>query len=168
MTNQTEVYTKTLKRVLQYLSHRDRSEYEITKTIDKYLNKTETPADKKTAITNALLEKLKDLRLMDDSKLAESYILDVINSTKPKGSLAIKAYLYKKGIPKDIIKTALEKDYPENTEIILATKVATKFWQRMDTNKLFVSKKKLISHLKTKGFNPNIIYTAVDVITKKD
>ena len=159
-------YQKALAGVIRYLSERDRTEAEIIKRIEKYLNKTNLTSSQKQEIQEKILTTLGDMNLVDDKAFVEEYIRNVINSSKPKGKRAIENFLCKKGVAKDIIQTVLDKKYTETIETTLALKVAKK--KLGDLALTYLTKRKLINHLQSRGFQIYIIYTVVDTITKKD
>ncbi len=136
-----EVYNKTLKYVLTKM----RSTYEI----EKYLEKYEISLADKEKIVN----KLKNINLLNDKMYAEAYISDKINLSND-GPLKIKNELLCKKVDESIIESELEK-YDKEIFIEKIKKLISKKKNTKYSN--YVFKQKLNLYLINLGYESSDI-----------
>ena len=132
---------------LAYLSYQLRSEKEIK----DQLRKKEISQEG----INYVIDKLKELSLLDDLVFAESYVRTVMK-TQDKGPGQIKQSLIKKGIPGDIIEKALEL-FTFDTQETAANQLAEKALRRYRSNSHKEQVQKVRQHLFTKGYDGDVI-----------
>jgi len=105
-------------------------------------------------ICDKVIKLLKEYGFIDDEKLSDSYISQKLKS---EGSNKIKTYLYKKGIPEDIIKEKIfniNEEMEEETAFNLAVKKYNILIKtEKDTRKLY---KKIGDYLLRKGYSYEI------------
>ena len=139
---------KLLNKVLKLLSYRPRSVFEIKLRLKKL-----TPAVKDI---NTVINKLLDEDLLNDQKFADWWV-DQRVTHRPKGNIALKSELFKKGIDRDIIDSALLDLTQEKT---LAKKLLN--------SKKITLKQKAYQYLRTRGFSPESILSAIDELAFKE
>ncbi|MGO2084081.1 recombination regulator RecX [Vagococcus sp.] len=128
--------------VLNYLSFQLRSEKELR----DYLKKKEVSSEG----IYTIIEKLKDLKLVDDLVYAESYVRTQIR-TSDKGPIVIRQQLIKRGIAVATIEQALQQMTPE-IEFELAYQVAEKALRKYQKKSHRERINKTRQYLQTKGF----------------
>jgi len=151
------LFEKFYARSLSFLSYRPRSTFEL----ERYLNKK---ADSKNfqvkKVLTRIIKKLAQKGLLDDQKFALWWVKQRLEF-RPKGKLALKKELYKKGVDKNIIDQVLSK-FDEK-------QILKKFYQKKLKKKplLLKNKQKLIAYLKRRGFLWRSIKPLVDEINNK-
>ncbi|HSX39213.1 MAG TPA: regulatory protein RecX [Candidatus Saccharimonadales bacterium] len=156
------VFEKAYNRVLNFVAYQQRSEHEVIGRINRYLSKvTSLSIDQKQEVKDKILAEFKDQKLINDDNFAKMYVSQKMQSPKPASKLIIERFLYKKGIPKDIIKEATSVISSEN-EFDEAMKAADKKFRNLKLNDLRKAKQKLTAYLFSKGFQPSTVYSVVD------
>ncbi|MEQ7221885.1 recombination regulator RecX [Vagococcus fluvialis] len=144
---------------LSFLNFQLRSEKEIK----DQLKKKEISGEGITYVIN----KLKDLSLLDDLVFAESYVRTVMK-TQDKGPQQIKQSLFKKGISEENISKALELfvfDDQEEAAKRLAEKALRKYQSKSHKEQI----QKVRQHLFTKGYSGDVINIVMsDLEVEKD
>ncbi|MFW7395062.1 RecX family transcriptional regulator, partial [Vagococcus fluvialis] len=144
---------------LSFLNFQLRSEKEIK----DQLKKKEISGEGITYVIN----KLKDLSLLDDLVFAESYVRTVMK-TQDKGPQQIKQSLFKKGISEENISKALELfvfDDQEEAAKRLAEKALRKYQSKSHKEQI----QKVRQHLFTKGYSGDVINIVMsDLEIEKD
>lgn len=146
-------------RVLNFLSFRARSEYEI----DFYMLRKGWAEEIKETIKN----KLKQLKLIDDEDFARQWISSRSNS-RPAGKSQVKYELIKKGIGKEIINKLLTEERTTVTEELLAGKLCRKKLERLKNLPLGEKREKLFGLLSRRGFSSETAVEAIDKLLKKE
>lgn len=159
MTDSKEDFSVCFDKVLNFLSYRARSEYEIS----YYMLRKVWP----TEIQQQIIEKLKHLGLINDEDFARQWISAKSNS-KPEGLTLLKFQLKKKGISKEIIEKLLLEQRDGSTEEILAKKVATKRLEKLKNLEPKEKKEKLYGFLTRKGFASGLALRIIDKLLKKE
>src|SRR5262249_40740911 len=90
-----------LDAALRFLSHRQRSEREVRRR----LNEKEHDPER----IDRVVERLQEVRLIDDGEFAD-YGLTQRQLHKPRGERALRAELFQKGVPREVVDEALEND----------------------------------------------------------
>ena len=153
---------KILDKVINFLSYRIRSSKELSDRMETYLSKEKISEDEKAAIKSWVTAELQSLGMIDDHKFATTFVEEKAHSKKPLSRFAIKNYLFRGGISKEIIEDVL-KDYTKTYEMASTMIIAEKKLgsMRKGLDKITV-KRKLISYLIGKGFSPESVYAVVD------
>ena len=144
-------------RAIHFISYKPRTSSEIRYFAQKYLKKIDFPAEEQESLIEGVLFFLRDLRYIDDLDYAQSYILEQQQLSIPRGPKYVYQFLSKKGIPSDVIESALETHFPEDMEKFCIEKILAK--KNYPTNKL-------IQYLLRRGFNVGLIYTLIDTVAK--
>lgn len=145
----SEEQSKAKNYALNLLSYRQRSEKEILKKmIDKgYENN----------IIDSTINFLKENKFLNDREFTKSFIRDRVNIRK-LGRNRIKMELYKKGVDKELINEALEKEIEYDLEYETAKELALKkistTYKKDDKNAQY---RKLYGFLQRKGYSNDII-----------
>ena len=157
---QKEELSKLMDRVLHFLSYRPRSEKEITDYLIKKIAAKENikyHQAKDSPLIAQVIEKLKRYKYINDLEFAKWFISSRIKS-KPKGVRLLKLELFRKGISKDIVEKVLSKNLNQNELAKKAIEKKIKKWQKLPDLEL---KKKLYSHLSSRGFDFETIKQAI-------
>lgn len=156
------------EKVLRFLSYRPRSEKEVRDYADGKLapRKGKTPAyhrrAEKAKIIDKIISKLKKQGLIDDQEFAEWWAEQRIRF-RPKGTIALKIELRKKGLNKEIIEAAIEKI----DEIALAKRALQKklkSFRKLPSEK---GRQKIIDFLARRGFPWPVIQKVLAEISQK-
>lgn len=99
------------------------------------------------AVVEYVLEKLRDYRFVDDKDYAETYVENV---AARKGRRLIKAELFKKGIAKEQIESALE-NLDEDTQVQAASDILVKYMRSKTADRETLAK--AFRYLMSKGFD---------------
>ncbi|MDY3705369.1 recombination regulator RecX [Vagococcus lutrae] len=142
------------QRSLHYLSYQLRSEAEVK----RYLRDHEIAED---AISD-IMGKLKELKLIDDTQYAESYVRTQMRMGD-KGPQVVLQQLRKRGIAPDCAEEALSL-YDTETALENAAKLAEKAFRRYRKDSFQHQQQKVLKHLVTKGFSFDVGQAAIDVL----
>ncbi|MDY6065116.1 MAG: RecX family transcriptional regulator [Finegoldia sp.] len=141
-------FETAFETALNFISYKLRSSYEVrNKLLSKKFN--HETIDK-------VLEKLEDLKLIDDYSYCKIFINEKINSSD-YSKRRIENYLFKKGISKDIYKDYLENLYNYDLEYEKASSIVDKkirSWSKKYSG--YQLKNKIITFLMQKGFSYDI------------
>lgn len=111
-----------------------------------------------------VLERLKELKYLNDSGYAEDYIADKIRF-RPRGKFLLARELKLKGLDSDLIKNALEKQNIDESGIAAqALERKMRQWQNLPLQK---QRERAYRFLASKGFEPDAIYKAVNCCYSK-
>ena len=146
------------QKSLNYLSYQLRSEKEIK----DYLKNQEIPFQQIAQI----IDKLKELSLLDDKIFAESYVRTAIRTTD-KGPQGVKEFLMKKGVDQAVIEEALTLfDTAHQKELgqKLVDKMARKYQQKSQKERI----NKIRQQLFMKGFHSDVIAVLMDELAFED
>ena len=156
--SEDEIYQRTLAKILDFISNRARTVFEVERKLDKLIVGDVVKINRN--IKAGIMEKLSQLKLLNDSQYAKDYLNEKINSSRPVGSGAIKKFLYRKGVSSELIKDIVSdfsaKDENEAIEKLLDHKMRT------ITKRDLKTKNKIIRFLLYRGFSSNAVFTAVD------
>ncbi len=142
----TEVYTKALG----YISYKQRTVRETSKRLQK------DGYDEK--LIEEAISRLSDSGLLNDQSFAEQWV-EERQSLKPRSRRALRQELQRKGIPENLIQSAVEDvdDFQTACEI-----AAGRVW-RYEGLSEFDFRKKLGTYLAGKGFQ----FDVIDEVTRK-
>jgi regulatory protein len=143
---QLSVDDKLYNQVLGYLAIRPRSAWEIR----TYLERKGSP----TPLTDKLLNKLSDLRLIDDESFARSWV-ENRRLLKPTSRRRLRLELRQKHVSDEIIEAVLEED--ETTDQTTLQDLITR--KRKQTK--YQDDTKLMQYLARQGFNYDDIKSAL-------
>lgn len=149
-----DMVQKAFQRALAYLSHNLRSEKQVR---DDLIDKEyEDQADE-------VIEKLKDMNLLNDLELAKSYVRTSANINR-KGPRNIQNELFRKyGVDENMQLDALE-EYPADQQLENAIHLGNKKIKQSKKNSSFDTKNKVKQFLMQKGYDKDIIDEAIDLL----
>jgi regulatory protein len=135
---------------LRLLSYRARSEKELRDRLEKkgFSERSISP----------VIQSLKDAKLLDDATLA-GQLRRQVQEIKVLGYGRAKAYMLKRGLPRDIVESALEFDGQE--ELRKAQKLVGKKLKSMGNCLTVDDKKKLWNFLARRGYSFGTIRDAL-------
>ncbi len=146
-------------KVLNFLSFRARSEYEI----NFYMLRKNWPEE----VRKKIIDKLNELKLINDEDFARQWISSRSNS-RLAGRSQVKFELIKKGIDKEIINKLLAEERTSTTEKLLAEKLCRKKLERLKNLPLGEKKEKLFGLLSRRGFSSETAVEVIDKLLKKE
>ncbi len=148
-----DVYFKAMKRCLDYIQYRPRTRKEIQTRL--------TQLAVSEAISEQIVGKLDEMRLIDDSEFARMFVESRVRS-KGFGATRIKQELIHKGVSAEIADIALKAGYPEGEresqleqQIVMAER---KYRKEAD---LRSREHKVIQFLIRRGFEAGAIRDAI-------
>lgn len=163
----TTLYEKLMNAGFRFVSYRPHSEREIKDFLKRTLHRWKTAG----SLTEAkVLDRLKDYGHVDDGKFAAWWI-EQRGVFRPKGEMAIRMELSKKGIPKSIIDeafTRLRQGEGKFDELESARKVIQRKIVKIGQLPIIEQKKKLYTFLAQRGFSSGTIAKIIDETTQKD
>lgn len=142
------------RKAVRYLDYRPRSEKEIRKKLSG-LDCSETEIGK-------VLDRLREIHLVDDEDFAERWV-DERSSSKPRSRRMLQYELRKKGIPEEMIQTALENVDDSRSAFELARGRMAR-WEGLEYRDF---KKKLGSFLAGKGYSWDTVSRTADRIWRE-
>lgn len=153
--NKDKSYNFALDKALKHLSYKPRSIYEVQTFLEK--------KKIKNSIINRVLSYLKGKKYIDDRSFANLFIEQRVRF-KPRSLFAIGYELKQKGISQEIIDQALCKyddiDLAEKT-----VQIKLESWKKFDD---CTFKKKLMNHLRYRGFSFEISLSAYNRFKKRE
>ncbi len=133
----------TLDAALNYLSYRARSEKETR----DYLAKREAAPE----VAAAVMARLKELRLVDDRNFAQKWV-EERQRLSPRGAVALRQELRRKGIDAATVEGALPEDDPEE-----AYRLACRRAGRLDRSDRQAFRRRLASYLLRRGYSYDLV-----------
>ena len=134
---------------IRFLSYRPRSEWEIEKKL--YDKKYQSNIIKNT------INWLKEERLIDDHDFAIQWIRYQIGK-KPAGRIKLRNELYKKGIDRKIIDSAVDSFFEQDAdELELASQLVRKKQLSLQSKNMLLDPSKITSLLHRQGFSNTVI-----------
>lgn len=146
-----------LQMAYNYVSYQLRSEFEML----QYLKKKEIANHDRKKI----VERLKELNLIDDLVFAESYIRTQMR-LGDKGPFHLSQQLKKKGIPEAFILKALEL-YTEEDQNDVALRTAEKSLKKNSNRSHREALNRVRTHLMQKGFGSEVIQFALNELPQE-
>lgn len=157
-----EIYSKVYTKVLNFLSYKQRSRYEIEKRLKKYLDKVKSISKKEIdEIYCEVLDQIEKDGYIDDKYFTQTYLNTQRNSPKSKSVMQLRQFLLKKGISRELIQTELE-NIDDDFEIESIKKAAKKKLNQLKDKRDIVRKQKLLKFLVRKGYKYQNVYSVVD------
>lgn len=154
------MYETLLQAAYRFVSFRPRSEREITDFLKK---KSGTSSTAESATIVRVIEKLREYGHADDRKFVQWWI-DQRNSFRPKGGIALKSELLRKGISRSLIEEILDS----SGEVEGAKKVIQKKLVLWAQKPIIEQKKKVYTFLAQRGFSSGTIRKIIDGLGEKD
>lgn len=151
-----DVQQKTYDAVLNFVSFRPRSEYEVR----RYLNRRKTPPD----LTDRLVARLTANGLLDDDAFARFWV-ENRSTFNPRSDRALRAELRSKGVDDGTITAVLPQD-----DSAAAYDAATRRARRMvavagaDAD---IFRRKLLGYLQRRGFSYDVARETVDRVWRE-
>lgn len=156
---QEDNFSKAFSRAVNYLSYSLRSEKEVRDDLVKHEFSLETAVN--------VIEKLKEMKYIDDLTYAESYTRTAAN-LNGKGPYNIRQELKKRGIKETVIEQAL-LEYPMDQRVENGIAAAKKVLKRTKRSSSKETTNKVRQGLMQKGFNNDEITEILDQVdTEKD
>lgn len=112
---------------------------------------------------DAVIERLKELNYIDDLRFAQSFL----ENSSSSGINAIRFKLKSKGISDEIINSVLE-NVKDDDQIVRAVEIIKKQMPRYSKYEIFEQKRKLNDFLYRKGFQWDVIKSAIDKVFSED
>ncbi|GEK29635.1 regulatory protein RecX [Furfurilactobacillus siliginis] len=138
---------RAYNRALDYLSGQLRSEREVEEKL--------ASLEIEPGVITDTLQRLRDLRLVDDQAYANAYVRTIRN-TSDKGPIVIRQNLRRKGIGENLIDRALE-EFAGDEQVENGVTVANKLAKHYARKPFSTQKQKVIQGLMTKGFTREVI-----------
>ncbi|MCX6734281.1 MAG: regulatory protein RecX [Candidatus Peregrinibacteria bacterium] len=171
-------YEKLIQYALRIIAKKRYTSFEMEKKLKLFVAKQEKIAQRNeeedleegiekslfSADIEKVLERLKELKYLNDSGYAEDYIADKIRF-RPRGKFLLARELKLKGLDSDLIKNALEKQNIDESGIAAqALERKMRQWQNLPLQK---QRERAYRFLASKGFEPDAIYKAVNCCYSK-
>ncbi|MQF97994.1 MAG: regulatory protein RecX [SAR202 cluster bacterium] len=143
-------FQKALSQALRYISYQQRSVFEVrTKLLAKY------PLD----TTEAVLQRLRELLLLDDERFAAQWVESRIKG-KPRSIKLLSVELSRKGISSEVIASSVSNVDDEHNAYV----AGKKFLDKRMLNGVNKVKLKLLGHLTRRGYSYTVIRKAVEML----
>jgi regulatory protein len=157
---EAENIDKIFNKVLNFISYRMRTRWEIEQRLDKYLYEAALTPVLKEKFKITILEKVERVGLINDEDFVKVYVEGQKTVRTPLGLQKIKEFLFKKGVTQSIIDKYLVS-YTTDIERKGADIVASKKIRKMDLSD-YKDKQKLWKFLAGKGYTSDVIKAVVD------
>jgi len=132
--------------------------YTVSEVQKKLSNLCKNHPDIEVDIINEVINRLIELKYLDDNQFVKDYVLSRIQF-KPRGISLIKQELRVKGIDKNIIAIGFEDlDYDESKACLDLIEKKSRLWTKHPIQK---QKEKAFQFLASKGFSKEAIYTSL-------
>ncbi|MFC1700025.1 regulatory protein RecX [Patescibacteria group bacterium] len=151
-----ELYEKIYSKVLYFISHKPRSEKEVTDKISTLTQNEEI----KEKITSDLMDK----SYIGDVSYAEEYVREIIGSRKPCSKRKMKHFLFKKGVPREVVTVAFNLIPPE-FEYQNALKEGKRKLNTILGADSFTKKAKISDFLYKKGYPSSAVSRVIDTLS---
>jgi len=169
--------TPVFAKALRYLSYRSRSEKEIRdylkkkmvnrhsglSRIDSGVDTQVSPQNDEKFIIDAVIQKLKDIQLLDDAAFAKAWVRSR-TEYRPRARNIIKLELRQKGISDDIIEEVLADKTEGKDDSTLAQQLLEKRKKRYEGMEKQERYQKAGGFLARKGFSYDVIKSAIDSV----
>ena len=146
-------FLKALNSAYRLLAVKDRSERELA-------GRLSAKGFTREGVYKAI-EHLKKEGLVDDARFARKWIADCM-ALRPRGPLAIKDELTKKGLEKDLIVAIMGDDSTGYNEYDLARSLAEKKISESDSRDSYKRRKTVYGYLARRGFSFDVINDILD------
>ena len=158
-----EIFDKVYSRILHFISHKPRSEKEVSDKIDSYNADYTISSEDFSNIKEEIIDDLMEKRYIRDLDYAEDFIRGAINSRKSRSKRKIKQFLYKKGVSRGVITKALGL-LPPNYDYEKALSEGKKKLRIIFSADKFTKRAKLYNYLYQRGYSSSTISRVVDTL----
>ena len=158
-----EIFEKIYSRILHFISHKPRSEKEVSDKIDSYNSDYTISSEDFSNIKEEVIADLMEKRYIRDLDYAEDFVRGAINSRKSRSKMKIKQFLYKKGVSRDVVTNALSL-MPPNYDYENALSEGKKKLRMVFGADKFTKKAKLHNYLYQRGYSSSTISRVVDTL----
>lgn len=148
------------QKALNFISYRPRSEKEVRDYLKRKHKKKAQDDAKGAALIDQSIKKLKKRGFLDDHDFAKWWIKQRLDF-RPKGKIALKSELFKKGVDRKIIDDIL-KEISVKDELKAARRIYEKALKQLKSVEPKKRKQRLISRLSSRGFFWEVIKTLID------
>lgn len=165
-----EQINKLMKRIYRLFAIRDRSEKEIRDyfKLKNYKLKIKNKEQFSNLAIEALIEKLKQLQMINDEQFTKKWI-ESRRRSKKLGIKAIKQELFQKGIDRELVNKLLSNQAIEQvSEGQLAQQALERKMKAWQNLKPLEFKKKAFGFLGRKGFEYDVINKTVENFLRKN
>lgn len=167
------LYKRLLGTALNFTSTQARTEFEVKRKLGGVLQKLQKrnpdliSENDFNELVLRILEFLRESHVVDDEHYAKTYVYQQSYSKSPKSRLAVKSFLMKKGIDKEILNESLSEMSREG-ELQAIEQHAIKKLRILKARGYpkNVLKNKLATYLASKGYGMSGIFAVID--TKLD
>jgi len=155
----TQIESFVFNRCLLYLGYRIRSTKEIKDYIKKIVNNHSLEESFKQELVENTIKRLQELKLIDDLAFAKVYIEQQSQGKNPKGPLAIKASLAKKGISSKIVSALMPptSQIPQTLHALAQKRLS--YYKQKDHK---TARQKTLHFLLSRGFLLDTAIQAID------
>ena len=156
-----DLQSKILSKILDFISYQRRSERELKEKLNLHLLKYVSDENLREVLKEKILGKIRELGLVDDAAFAKAYVSGQLLSRNPAGKFKLKQFLFKKGIPSEIIHDALESyESPKELEGALAASERKLKLIKAPNERERMAK--LWKFLASRGYSSDVIKAVVD------
>ena len=152
-------YLYLKKKALEIIARKRVSEKELRRK----LSSMKPPP----ARLNRLIDELKSYRFIDDYELAVALVRSQLNA-KPSSRRYIARKLFLRGIPEKTAARAMAKELEGYDERNAALKTAAKKFKSVENLPTVKAKKRIADFLRSRGFDWDAIYAALDGLFQND
>jgi regulatory protein len=161
MHNNQKLFDTALNKVIDFLSYSSRTRKEVLSRVEKYLSKKDLTTQEENEIKEYVLKEVDKLNLLNDKLYAKNYVEGRIRAGKSISKRKIQDFLYKKGVDKETIETAIQS-YTPDMEVDLVKQLAEKKLKTLKYKDKYSGKRKLAAYLLGKGFSSSIVFETVN------
>ena len=154
LNNKDDLLEKVYSKIMYFMAHKERTEFEVERKFDFILKNYALSSSRREELKNQTLQSLRESKLLDDERYAETYVKQQVNGIKAVSRRKVVDFLRKKGVPVNIIEECVV-DFDEEVEFRNALKLGK-------TRK----GKDLYRYLASKGFSSDVIRGVVDTLAE--
>lgn len=160
-----DIYQAMLEYAFNLISRKRYTNGELQKKIEAKIKKIKPEPGERSedaapgAIVEKIILRLNELEYLNDEQFVQDYIADRLKY-KPRGIMAIKMELFKKGIEKDLIEKYLNRDNIDEKEA--ADRILANYARKLKNLPEKEAKRKIFQYLAGKGFRQDTIYKTID------
>ena len=145
---------RALQSALRFIGYKQRTESEVINKLEKLKYSKE--------VIDIILQELRDKKYVDDKEFAVQWI-EIRGESKPRGKNLFLFELRKKGIPADVIESALE-NIPDEKK--MALKLGKKYLNRLSSLNDDDFRKKMTGVLSRRAFPYSIVKESIDELIR--
>jgi regulatory protein len=153
-----KAYTRVFEKVINYLSYRPHTVFEIKTRLSKYLANEKLSEEVLEVAHAKILSRLDELGYLNDTGAAYEFVQSAISSSKPRSRRKLYASLANKGFDSHTIKAALG-NFTDEVERGNLEKDYHKRFDQLPGELSYQEKQKAISYLLQKGYVSDFVLT---------